>query len=136
VGKCKFQVSFIELLFASIKKGRAEFSSIFLDDFSGKFESAACLTSLPSSLPEGEKSLSKPRFGQKLTSKLLLHGLVKEEKYKVDMGTMSDFYTSSFVFTDKMYRFVSWLDYFNKAGNDFSVELIGFIDKDSYEKRN
>lgn len=134
VGRCRFKISLVEPLFAAIKNGRQEFGSRFLSAIGKKFESEACLKSLPATVPEEGRRLSTAHFESELTSKLLIHGLVKEERQKVNLGRMSDYYTSSYLFTEKMYRFVSWLEYFNKVEDDLPFEFIGFIDKASYKK--
>lgn len=137
VGRCNFKVPFVEPLFAKISKGATVFGWGFLDGFENIFESETrCITSLPSSLPEGDNKLEKPHFEQDLTSKLIIHGLVKEERHKANLGRMEGFYTSSYNFTEKMYRFISWLEYHNKVGDKFSVEFTEFVDKSSYSKKS
>lgn len=136
IGRCRFKVPFVEPLFARISKGGTIFdwSYLQLKGFGISFNDETWLTSLPSSLPEGEKKLKNPRFEQDLTSKLLVLGLLKEERHKSNIGRMEDFYTTSYLFTEKMFRFYSWLDYHNKVGDKLSVEFIEFVDKSSYKK--
>ena len=136
VGRCIFQIPFIEPLVVKIKKGSKEFGSSFLEDLRERFDSAICFSSLPLSVPEGDRSLDNPHFEQDLTSELLILGLVKEEKQETSLGRFRNFHFYRHRFTGKMYRFVSWVDYYDKVGDKFSVDFVGFIDKGSYKEED
>ena len=134
IGRCRFKIPFIEPLLAKIKKGHREFGWGFLNDITKEFDDEVCLSSLPSSLPEGNKSLASPLFEDALTSTLLILGLVREERQEIEFaGTRV---VRSHRFTEKMYRFISWLDYHNKVEDTFSVEFIGFVNKNSYDQES
>jgi hypothetical protein len=136
VGRCRLKVPFIEPLVARLKQGRKEFGWDFLNDFREDFASALCLSFLPSSLSEGNKSLYNPHFEQDLTFKLLILGLIKEIKLESQGTIVRRFRSYNHRFTEKMYRFVSWLDYYNKLGDKLSLEFIEFVDKSSYSKES
>lgn len=138
IGRGIFRVPFIELLLWNIKRGGKSFGWGFLANIRKEFDNDICLSSLPSSLPEGNKSTHGPYLESEneLTTKLLILGLVKEHSEKSDLGRIRNYRSYSYRFTERMYRLVSWLDYYNKVEDKFSVEFIGFVDKDSYKEES
>ncbi len=132
IGRCRFGVQLVELLVTTIRRGNRKFGRAMLIDLAGKFESGSCLSQLPSTLPEGRVTVGHLYFEEDWTPQLLILGMARVEKSNADFGATH--FTSNYAFTDKMYRLVSWLEYYDKIGDEMSVESIGFQDKASYSK--
>jgi hypothetical protein len=128
VGKCKFKISFIEALMKHIDDGHSYFGHDFLDAIEREIKDSSLI-----SLPIENGRLTGLHFEQDLKPTLTIFGLVKEVKPDTSLRTRHLFF-SNYKFTEKMYRFISWLDYHGKFGKEPSFEFVEFIFDDSSSK--
>jgi hypothetical protein len=119
IGKCKYKVSLVELIQAHIQKGNRSFSRGFLAVVEEYISTDSCL---PFPQPEGA-NFSNFEFERDFAPTMLILGLVKEEKQTSTLGVYF-----GHKYSDKTYRFISWLDYHKKAEEKPFVEFIGFLD--------
>ena len=83
----------------------------------------------PTTLPKKPAHLHDLQFVIDLKPLLTIHGLLNEvrrEQSTFLLGSSQKFHVTDWAFSDKLYRFVSWLDYHNKFGLEASYEFVEF----------
>jgi len=120
VGVCTFRISFIEALKRNIDSGRRYFGHGFLNEIAKEIRTPSLLASIPIE----NARLDSFEFQTDLTPTLMIFGLLTQvrEEHRLLGG-----HTYSHIYSEKMYRFVSWLDYHGKFSDQHSSEFIEFI---------
>jgi len=123
LGTCRVKVSFVELLKRRIDKNKDYFGDGFLDDIDDELRSSHHIAELL-----GEGKLGKLKFITDFTPTLRIHALLTESKKTL---ILNEFEVTNLAFSDKMYRFISWLDYYELFGPEPLYEIVEFSHSES-----
>jgi len=122
LGTCRFRVSFVEALKRRVDKNQEYFSDSFLDGVDKELRASDVLAHLP---PDGD--LGELHFLSDLKPMLRVNGLLTQVKRRSRL--FGDAEITSLVFSEKMYRLISWLDYHGKFGLEPLYELVEYSPK-------
>lgn len=120
LGRCHLKVSFIEALKLRIDNNLNYYDDYFLSEVETKLRTSNTLPELPIS-----GKIRDLRFSSDLKPTLRMYGLLAEVNENVTL--LRDLDVRSLVFSDKMFRFASWLDYQQKFGLDPLYQFIEFV---------
>jgi len=115
LGVFRFKVSFIETLKRRIDNSNEYFGDGFLSEVDDELRSSDGLAELLSNGNRGEL-----KFTYDFTPTLRIYGLLAETKHEFHGFDLE------LIFTERMYRFVSWLDYHDRFGLEPWYEFVEY----------